>query len=104
MFQIGQNWVSSDDPVGTPISSSYIRKGGIPLVSAGHRWRAREKKYFSKHCSFLSKHEWTTWAASGQLFEVIEQIKEGASWKKGSIKDSEELNTGGQPDLKEDLW
>jgi len=86
LIKIGQNWVSSDDPVGTPISSSYIRKGGIPLVSAGH-----------------SKHEWTTWAASGQLFEVIEKIKEGASWKRGNIEDSEELNTGGQPDLKEDL-
>ena len=36
-FQIGQNWVSSDDPVGTPISSVFVGKGGIPLVSAGHR-------------------------------------------------------------------
>ena len=30
--------MSSDDPVGTPISSAYVRKGGIPLVSAGHRF------------------------------------------------------------------
>ena len=79
-------------------------KAGFPwcLPVTGERLRKRNISR-NIHCSLLSKHEWTTWAASGQLFEVIEQIKEGASWKKGSIKDSEELNTGGQPDLKEDL-
>ena len=30
--------MSSDDPVGTPVSSVFVRKGGIPLVSAGHRF------------------------------------------------------------------
>jgi len=64
LIKIGQNWVSSEDPVGTPISSVYVRKGGIPLVSAGH-----------------SKHEWTTWAACNQIFEVIQKIKEGEPWK-----------------------
>jgi len=75
LIKIGQNWVSSDDPVGTPISSAYVRKGGIPLVSAGH-----------------SKHEWTTWAACDQIFEVIQKIKEGEPWKTaakaGSVEDA----------------
>merc|ERR1712192_59752 len=64
LIKIGQNWVSSDDPVGTPISSVYVRNGGIPLVSAGH-----------------SKHEWTTGAACDQIFEVIQKIKGGEPWK-----------------------
>ena len=76
-------------------------KAGYPwcLPVTGERlWKRNISR--NSHCSLLSKHEWTTWAASGQLFEVIEKIKEG---KRGNIEDSEELNTGGQPDLKEDL-
>merc|ERR1712181_185985 len=68
LIKIGQNWVARDDPVGTPVSSVF--GGGIPLVSAGH-----------------SKHEWTTWAACDQIFEVIQKIKEGVPWKATALKE-----------------
>jgi len=86
LIEIGQNWVSSDDPVGTPVSSVFVRKGGIPLVSAGH-----------------SKHEWTTWAACGQIFEVIQKIKQGEAWKTAAKKEDVEDTLKDQNIEKEDL-
>ena len=44
-----------------------------------------------------SKHEWTTWAACGQIFEVIQKIKEGEPWKAAAKGESVE------DALKEDL-
>ena len=44
-----------------------------------------------------SKHEWTTWAACDQIFEVIQKIKEDEPWKAAAEGESVE------DALKEDL-
>ena len=53
-------------------------------------------------------HEWTTWSASGQIFQVIQKIKEGAQWKLNGIidndEDNEENNLKDEKIEKEDLW
>lgn len=51
-----------------------------------------------------SKHEWTTWAACDQIFEVIQKIKEGEAWKAAAKKEDVEDTLKDQNIEKEDLW
>ena len=50
-----------------------------------------------------SKHEWTTWAACDQIFEVIQKIKEGEAWKTAAKREGVEDDLKDQKIEKEDL-
>ena len=52
------------------------------------------------HLLVYSKHEWTTWAACNQIFEVIQKIKEGEPWK----AEAKRMSVEDQKIDKEDLW
>ena len=52
--EIGKNYVSSDQEVGTPVEKMFGAKD-IPRFSAGHE-----------------KHEWTSWSAMKEIFKDME--------------------------------
>jgi len=54
--EIGKNYVSSDQEVGTPIEGMFASSKGIPKFSAGHE-----------------KHEWTSWSAMKEIFKDMEK-------------------------------
>ena len=44
-------------------------------------------RLFDNLLMLSSQHEWTTWAACDQSFEVIQKIKEGVPWKATAMKE-----------------
>ena len=53
---VARNYVTSDEPVGTPLDRG---RGDVPLFSAGH-----------------TKHEWTSWAAMDMIFADMDRAME----------------------------
>jgi len=66
LVAIGRNWVSSNKPLGDLIKIG----GNIQRVSAGHE-----------------KHEWTSWAAREQIFQVLRDVAQEKQWQQDNTKE-----------------
>ena len=62
-----------------------------------------EYPFLFLHLLVSSKHEWTTWAACDQIFEVIQKIKDGEDWKVATKRKGGEAALKDQNNEKEDL-
>jgi len=85
LSRVGRNWVSSEKPLGTLVDR--VRGGDrIECVSAGHE-----------------QHEWTSWAASRDIFRVMRLIEEGRDWKEQTQENPSKHLNGGAKAKREDL-